>query len=350
MARSMHPALIAVVTAVICLAGGFLAGRWTASPPASPLDLAAGPREWEKERRSLVGKLESLEQERDSLQARIDELESGTFDRTRVPPESGSTRPASAAKPAESQEEALRSERRDPQRAKEILVELRTALENGNAQDVAELAPALEVQRELVTEQLATMLDSADSLFAMEKLAELLGETKDPRALPALQDLLKREDDDAVRTAAIRALGNVPDATSVPLLSAEFARPAGSPMPPSIAATSLGSIGTPEAIEALKKEISQGKNRMVRNFALRALSGRKDASLVDFYFAQLKRGDGVSDRFRKTAIEAIAGTGDRSAIGRLERIAFSRESSRALKEAAKRAINRLAGKRIYDVR
>ena len=128
------------------------------------------------------------------------------------------------------------------------------------------------------------------------------------------------------------------------------------------AASSLGKIGDSESIIALKREIQQGSSGMVRAFSLRGLSELKDPRLVPFFLEQalrtesrsLVRGQervtGISDRYRRLAIEAIAETGDADAIGPLEEILRSPDSNQSLQESAKRAINKLAGETIYDIR
>ena len=95
---------------------------------------------------------------------------------------------------------------------------------------------------------------------------------------------------------------------------------------------------------------TDGSNRMVRAFALQALAARKDASLVSFFIEQVRRTEDMSERFRKSAIAAIAETGDTNAVWELEKIAFSQDSSRGIQEAAKRAVNQLSGKVVYDLR
>lgn len=113
------------------------------------------------------------------------------------------------------------------------LVALKKAIANGDADAMAALNPSVLANKEAMAQDLVAMLDTADSLFAKEQLANMLGELGDPAALPALQNLLGNSTDDAVRTAAVRALGQIPDASSVKLLTAEFGRTGGSPMPPS---------------------------------------------------------------------------------------------------------------------
>ena len=234
--------------------------------------------------------------------------------------------------------------------AMELLAQIEEALEDGNAEALKLLAEPMALQAEFVVPELVGLLESADSLFAKENLARLLGATLDPEALPVVQDLLQNEENSEVRTAAIQALGQIPDASSVPILEAEFSRDSDSPMPPSLAASSLGKIDTPEAVSALKNEVAVGTNRMVQSFALRALAELKDPDLIPFFLDQAQRTEGASERFRKSAIDAIGQTGDESAIRQLEAIVSSEEQSQSIRESAMRAINRIAGEPIYDIR
>lgn len=254
-----------------------------------------------------------------------------------------------ATQTAPSQTVSAKSEPANPERAAELLASVETALSAGDADALQGLARDLAGQSELMVPDLVNLLRNAESLFAKEHLAQTLGQLQDPRALPALRDLLKAEDNDAVRTAVVRALGLIPDVGSVPLLAVEFGRPSSSPMPASLAATSLGNIGSPEAITALKNQILTGKNGMVRAFAMRALAAQESKGLVPFFVEQARRQD-VSDRYRKSAIDAIVAAGDKASVDQLRIIAMSPDSGRSVQEAAKRAVNKLSGRKVFEVR
>jgi HEAT repeat protein len=337
---------------VVCLVGGFFFGRTTAPGPSMEELLVLDSLEQQRdaltrERDDLKDKVADLTLKNEALVVNMGELktlasrlveERSSRDSTDV-----DSTPDVVDAPGDDAEEP------DPEKAAELVVQIKDALADGEAETLEQLIPELTPQKEFLVPELVTMLEEADSLFAKENLSRLLGAMEDPRALPALQSLLQSEQDDGVRTAAIRALAKIPDPSSIPLLEAEFSRESSSPMPPSVAATSLGSIGTPDAIAALKKEIGQGSNGMVRSFAMRALAGQKDASLVPFFLEQVQRTEGISEQFRKSLISAIAETGDENAIGQLQGIVYSPESSQGLKEAAKRAINKLSDEKVYDV-
>ena len=235
------------------------------------------------------------------------------------------------------------------ERAAALLETLEMALEDGDAKAIGELAPELLELGPLVASDLVALLRHADSLFEMESLARLLGTLEADEALATLQGLLEREESDGVRVAVVEALGKIPDPSSVPLLVAEFTRKSDSPMAPSLAATSLGSIGTPDAVTALQAEIEGGSNGMVRAFALRALSAMKEPRLVPFFLEQAQRSEGVNDRYRKSVVEAIGETGDEGAIRSLESMLRSSDLSEDLQETTKRAINKLAGEILYPL-
>ena len=82
---------------------------------------------------------------------------------------------------------------------------------------------------------------------------------------------------------------------------------------------------------------------------MRALAQRGRKDLVPFFVEQVRR-EGVSDRYRKSAIDAIVAANDKTSIDQLRVIAMSGDSSRAVQEAAKRAVNKLAGKKVFEVR
>ena len=85
---------------------------------------------------------------------------------------------------------------------------------------------------------------------------------------------------------------------------------------------------------------------MVRSFALRALAEQGNPQLTPFFFEQAGRRD-ASERYRVAALTAIGRTGNKEAVWQLEKVAFSKEVSTAEQEAAKRAINRISGRKVY---
>jgi len=357
MSTSQHRSLYFVGLTAAAALGGFVIGRVTSMDgPLSPVDAMTT-----KEQNTLWKKVQALEVERDALRRQLRELNSGSRE---AMPMRGTARPRPGGDPSVSKARGMgtamdraadmapkeiQKEPPDPAKAAALLVKLKSALAAGESDTIVELAKDLFGQSELLVPELVGLLEQADSLFAMESLAQVLGEMGDKRALPALQTLLRKEASDQVRTAAVRALGRIPDPSSVSLLTAEFGRESSSPMPPSLAASALGNIDGKQAVTALKQEITKGQNRMVRAFAVRALAGRKDPTLVPFFLEQVQRKD-VNERYRRQAIDAIAATGDKNAIWSLQQIALAPESGRALQESAKRAINKLAGQKLYEVR
>lgn len=351
MLHSSRHALVAILAAFLGGVAGFVAGRLSSTSEAGTPTLQANPNTGALSIEEANAKVLELERERDQLRQGISGMTNN--DRVAVASVAAASEAVApdgmiGATTADSDEKGAVNPT-EVMDAATTLVALKAAIANGDAEAVASLRPSVLANDQALTRDLVAMLDTADSLFATEQLANLLGELGDPAALPALQTLLESASDDAVRTAVVRALGRIPDQSSVKLLTAEFARESGSPMPPSLAATSLGQIGTPGAIESLKREIESGDNGMVRSFAMTALAARKDPELVPFFFAQVRR-EGASERGRKQAIEAIAGTGARTAIPELESVAFSTGNSRSIQEAAKRAINQILGETRYQVR
>ena len=58
---------------------------------------------------------------------------------------------------------------------------------------------------------------------------------------------------------------------------------------------------------------------------------------------------GVSDRYRISAVNGAARTKNREALFRLEKLAFGDGNPRAIRDAAKRAINRISGRVVHQV-
>lgn len=349
----MSSKVVVPIVAVACAAGGFFAGRASApEAPAETLDgrpVAAAPAasapgvggDGAKAPAPLPGvpanvEVDALRAENTALRERIAGLEKAS---AQTPP--GGTETAAGAAPpvaAPSAEGALVA-----------VAKLREALATGDAKKVRAIgAGDVTPQKAHAVPELLKLLEQSDSIFGKAELARLLGQLGDKRALPALHHLMETETDGTVRTALVSALGGIPDPSSVELLTKEFGRESESPMPPSLAATSLGKIGTDEAVASLKAEVESGSNGMVRAFAVRALAERKDPKLAEFFLAQVRRAD-VNDRFRKQAIGAIVETGNADARWELEKIAFDAKASKGVQEAAKRAVNTLAGEKVYEV-
>lgn len=347
MARVTTPVLLLPVLLLLA----FFVGRMTA--PESSSTRSPGSTGERDERARLEEDLATLRKEHSALEAEIIETRSA-WDGERARWQSTS-RPAQRT--AETRPHNVEEVDSDPEatlaraeeRAAELLATLEVALEDGDSKRIAELTPELLELGAWVASDLVELLQHADSLFEMESLSRLLGTLQVDEALATLQGLLQQQDNDGVRVAVVDALGKIPDPSSVALLTAEFSRKSDSPMAPSLAASSLGNIGTPEAVTALQTEITGGANGMVRAFALRALSALQDPELVPFFLEQAQRSEGVNERYRKSAIEAIGETGDDGAIRSLESLLRSSGLSEGLEEATKRAINKLAGEILYPL-
>lgn len=337
----------AISMALVFLAIGFLVGRLSAPSAESP-EVAK-----QEVSRETSDHDPATATKDPSPGSRPDRTKRGNAGSTTRPGATGETDASATTRPNDSPSgEPGQAELEEPtvEQAEELLAILAEALEGGDAGAIQELTTPLTRHAEFVVPELTLLLAEADSLFAKENLARLLGATGDPRALNALQDLLAAEENAEVRTAAITSLGQIPDPSSVGLLQGEFTRKSDSPMPPSMAATSLGKIATPEAVTALQKEVKEGDNRMVRAFAVNALSELEDPELIPFFLEQVRRTEGTSERYRKSAIQAIARTRDASAIPQLETLVFAENESQGIREAAKRAINDIAGETLYEVR
>jgi hypothetical protein len=274
----MSAKIIVPIVAVVCAAGGFSAGRATAPAaaegaldsgsagvaPAGPAATAAGSGGGDGE---VAQPLPSLPAEPSAgvatpsaetlaLRKRVQELKAEVAKlESRPTLEVGEEGPVHVPSLAG---------------ARAAVAKLREALAAGDSEAVRKIGKLdVGMERTHAVPELITLLEQTDSIFGKAELARLLGQLGDKRALPALQQLLENEADDTVRTAAVSALGSIPDASSVELLTKEFSRESESPMPPSLAATSLGKIGTDDAVASLKAEIAQGTNGMVRAFAVR---------------------------------------------------------------------------------
>ncbi len=353
----MSSKVVVPIVAIACAAGGFFAGRASSpeagggeldgrSAVAAPAASAAGSGGGDAEAPAPLPSVPAsvgagvettaLRRENVALRERLERLENAAA----LKPPAGSVMGEGKEGPAYVP---------SPEGARSAIAKLREALATGDSKAVRAIGDG-DVRREQAhaVPELLALLEQSDSIFGKTELARMLGQLGDKRALPALQQLLENEDDDTVRTAVVGALGGIPDPSSIELLTKEFARESESPMPPSIAASSLGKIGTDEAIASLKNEIETGSNGMVRAFAVRALAERKDPTLAEFFLAQARR-EGVNDRFRKQAIAAIVETGNTDARWELEKIAFDAKASEGVQEAAKRAVNALAGETVYEV-
>ncbi len=352
MNRSAMFGSIWLATVVGCLTIGFYWGRANGSPSADSRPLASGSdHDKSPGTRSPETVSGSGASTRPADPQTADRATGASSESTTGTP---SSRPdaASAANsidPADENDSEAPPLEPDPERAADLVASIKEAIASGDTTTLDALATEIPIQAQFLTPDLAVMLGTADSLFAKEQLARLLGLTGDARSLGAIEALLENETNGEVRTAAVTALGDIGDPSSIPLLNAEFKRKADSPMPSSLAASSLGKIGTTAAIEALKTETRQGTDRMTRAFAIQALSKLGDPTLVPFFFEQAARTEGMSERSRKATINAIALTGDRTAIPQLDAIVGDETYPESVREAAKRAVNQLSGEAVYPI-
>lgn len=338
-----------LVVAAVCLIGGFGLKMALEVPEDSMIDTeSATVEKLLQTQKVLADELAEVKRERDALRTttRALEMTAKTNSRSQAMPHS---RPKTTSKPAMTEaasRDVAKKAGPNPERAKELLGQVKAAIDSGDEEAIQEIMADIVEHGDYLVSSLIDVLNGSDSLFAKQNIAKLLGEIGDKAALSSLQDMLKNEEDDGVRTAAVKALGQIADPSSVGLLAAEFSRKSGSPMPASLAATSLGAIATPEAVTSLKAQLETGTNPMVKSFALTALSKLEDPKLSSFFFEQASRTD-ASPRFRISAIKAIGKTGNKDAVWRLEKIAFARNVSQAEQEAAKQAINKLSGRKVY---
>ena len=162
-----------------------------------------------------------------------------------------------------------------------------------------------------------------DQLPLNPRMIELLGEIKDPSALPRLTALLDSDIAD-IRIKAIRAIGGIGDPSGIPILRAFADRENEEEQKHAIAA--LGEIGKP-AVPTLISLLDH-RHLNVRIHAIKALGDARDASAVKPLIRMLKDGELA---IVTSAVKALGDIADPSAIPDIIEVA---ERNEGLKIAA----------------
>jgi HEAT repeat protein len=184
-----------------------------------------------------------------------------------------------------------------------------------------------------------------DKWYVRSKIAEILGEMQDKRALPFLISTLKEEKNSYVREALVESLGKIGERKTIPFLI-----PLLSDNDPQIrieASLALGRMKTVTAVPYLCQNLNSNNGR-VRWAAVRALGAIKDAkAAVIPLISLLDEEKEKESNIRDWAAWALGEIGDTRAIKSLVK-ALKKDKSPDVRQEAELALEEIAKKHQYS--
>jgi hypothetical protein len=210
-------------------------------------------------------------------------------------------------------------------------------------QRMRELVNELRAMGEAGSQALLQVLASGADMEERRAAARLLGTLQVPQAVPALRDVLDREDDVLLRRAAASALRQVPTAESVSLMERLVASPAEDRFVRLSAAYGLAEAGRPLGVLGLTQifDESTGDGRG-RELAFRAIASLKDDRALPF-MRQVVVSD-VEPAYRLRAIRFLTAQADRQALAALQTVMQSAHEQASLRDAAAQAHAAISGR------
>jgi hypothetical protein len=186
---------------------------------------------------------------------------------------------------------------------------------------------------------LTTGSDSEDRRAA----ARLLGALQAPQALPALRDVLEREDDLLLRRTAAAAMRRLQSPDALPIMERMLANPGEDRFVRLSAAVGLAESGRVQGVTGLahifEESTSDGRGR---ELAFRALASLKDDRPLPFMRHVLS--SPVEPLYRLQAIRYLAAQGDRQSLATLQVVAQSPTEQPSIRDAAAQAHAAISGR------
>lgn len=164
-----------------------------------------------------------------------------------------------------------------------------------------------------------------------------LGYCADPRAVPALVDLLAQPDDETHHASVLAALGEIADPAGADAALAKLSDPAATPSVRSAALVALGQMGDVRAVPTmLAVATDPGADGMLRRSAAAGLGNLGEAATGSVVTALAALARGTDERLALGALHALrtAGTNAaRSAIAALQQSATVASVQSAARDA-----------------
>ncbi|HET6932540.1 MAG TPA: HEAT repeat domain-containing protein, partial [Candidatus Acidoferrum sp.] len=203
------------------------------------------------------------------------------------------------------------------------------------ASSLGELAGAV------ASKQLLESLDSVKEPWVRGNIVVALENFKDDASVVARLQTVAREDASyRARGAALRAIGRIKSAGAYEVLSAAVNADSPDGFLRNAALSGLGTLGDEKAVPLLKEWAAPGKEMDSRQAAIGSLARlQKDNKEVTQAIAGYLQDSHFP--IRRTAIYALGGRGDASAIPSLEAVLQSKSLSIGMEPAIKEQIERL---------
>jgi len=186
------------------------------------------------------------------------------------------------------------------------------------------------------TEALKRVLAAGTSSDERRTAAQLLGEMRDPSALPALQQVLESDSDLLTRRAAAAGLRRLEAPESAPYLTNLIANGNEDRFVRLSAASGLAQMGQPQGVTALTQIFDEANaDGRGRDMAFRAIRSLDDDRAVPFMRGLVN--STAEPNYRLQAIRFLGAQGDQAALPSLQQVMQSPVEQPSIKEAASQA-------------
>ena len=190
---------------------------------------------------------------------------------------------------------------------------------------------------------LLQLLEEGATMRERRWAMRLLGELRDPIALPALQNVLGEDEDVRMRRNAARNLRRLQMHESIPALEYALNNPQEDRFVRIQAARGLAELGEPQGVEGLLEIFAEAVDDGRARFrAFRALTSLNDATAMPL-MRQLAASDSdVSYRIR--AVRFLGRNGNQDDLSLLQQVLESQNEQPSVKEAAQNALAELSNR------
>lgn len=206
-----------------------------------------------------------------------------------------------------------------------------------------EMVEELRAMGDAGAQALVHVLQSGADSEERRAAARLLGQLQAPQALPALRDVIEREEDVLLRRAAAQGLRRLQVPESLPVMERILANPGEDRFVRLSAAYGLAesgrAIGVTGLTQIFEEATADGRGR---DLAFRALIALKDERPLPFMRALVTAP--VEPGYRLQAMRYLAAQGDRQALAALQMVMQSSTEQPSLRDAAAQAHAAISGR------
>src|SRR5690349_17351167 len=206
-----------------------------------------------------------------------------------------------------------------------------------------EMVEELRGMGDVAGKALMQVLGSGNDSDERRAAARLLGTLQVPGALPALKDIIEKDDDVLLRRAAASGLRQLQTPESIPVMEHMLLNAGDDRFVRLSAAYGLAEAGRQLGVNGLMQIFNESANDgRGREMAFRSLASLNDERSVPFMRAVA--GSDAEPNYRLRAIQYLTAQGDRQSLSTLQVLMRSPTEQASIRDAAAQAYRTLGGK------